>query len=227
VTCASVVEYSFAAQFVHVPGPTLVLYVPALHATHGRPFSPAAYPALHEQFCTIVLGLNENVLAGHGMQLLSAVAAGSTRYLPATQLMHGVLSSDTLYVPGGHALQPIPGVTAHAAASGIEYRLSSFDTVSISLSDRCMSQISNCARSQSLVCPGKQLIHKFLLRCCSIVSILACRVAPGHSFGSPSDLVLVPLATPLTSTLNGATPPFLLHITTQSVVGSMFSSPVF
>ena len=95
-----------------------------------------------------------------------------------------------------------------------------------------MSQISSCARSQSLDCdvspwPGKQLMHRFLLRSRSIFSILACVLAPGHSFGSPSDRVLVPLATPLTSTLNGATPPFLLHITTQSAVGCTFSICVF
>jgi histidinol dehydrogenase len=102
------------------PAPTLVLYFPALHATHATPSLAAAYPALQEQFVASVLPLKEKVLSKHRAQLLSAVAAGKTRYLPATQLMHGVFSSDCLYVPGGQALQPSPGVTLQAAASGIE-----------------------------------------------------------------------------------------------------------
>ena len=100
--------------------PTPVLYFPATHASHISPSVFPEYPALHEQFVLSVLALKEKVFAGHAMQLLSAVAAGKTRYLPATQLMHGVFSSDTLYVPAGQALHPSPGVTAHAALSGIE-----------------------------------------------------------------------------------------------------------
>jgi hypothetical protein len=60
------------------------------------PFVAPENPALHEQLVSSVLGLKENVFAGHAMQLLSAVAAGKIRYLPATQLMHGVFSSSTL-----------------------------------------------------------------------------------------------------------------------------------
>jgi hypothetical protein len=105
---------------VHVPTPTVVLYFPAAHASQSIPSVAPEYPALHEQLVLSVLGLKENVLAGHWMQLVSAVAAGKTRYLPATQLMHGVFSSDTLYVPAGQALHPSPGVTLQAAASGIE-----------------------------------------------------------------------------------------------------------
>jgi hypothetical protein len=227
VTCASVVEYSFAAQSVHVPTPTVVLYFPATHASQISPSVAPEYPALQMQPVFSVVGLNENVLAGHGTQLLSAVAAGSTRYLPATQLMHGVFSSDCLYVPAGQALHPTPGTTLHAVASGIAYRLSSVDTVCISLSVRCMSQIRTCARSQSLSCPARQLMHRFLIRSLCMLSILACAVAPGHSFGSPSDLVLVPLPTPSTSTLDNVTPPFLLHITNQLELVPTFSSNVF
>ncbi len=72
VTCATVVEYLCAPQFVHVPMPTPVLYVPALHATHAIPSLAAAYPALHEQMVASVLGLYENVFAGHSTQWLSA-----------------------------------------------------------------------------------------------------------------------------------------------------------
>jgi hypothetical protein len=56
--------------------------------------------------------------------------------------------------------------------------------------------------------------------------ILSCCVVPAHSPALPSDLVLVPLAIPLMSTFSGTTPPFLLHMTTQSAVGSMFASAV-
>jgi hypothetical protein len=86
---------------------------------HSTPSVPAKYPALQEQFLAIVLGLKENVFAGHAWHWLSAVAAGCSRYLPATQLMHGVFSSDDLYVPAGQALQPSPGCTLHSALSGI------------------------------------------------------------------------------------------------------------
>jgi hypothetical protein len=67
----------------------------------------------------------------------------------------------------------------------------------------------------------------FLVRPASIASICSCMVSPVHSDTLPSDRVLVPLATPSTSTLNGTTPPFLLHITSQLLVGSTLSSSVF
>jgi hypothetical protein len=37
---ASLIEYLFAAQFVQVADPTLVLYVPAMHAVHVVPSLP-------------------------------------------------------------------------------------------------------------------------------------------------------------------------------------------
>jgi hypothetical protein len=132
-----------------------------------------------------------------------------------------------LYVPGAHALQPIPGVTVHAVADGIAYRRSSSDTVCISLSVRCVSQMSSCAKSQSLVWPTLQFMHICLVRLYSIASICSCRVSPVHSDTLPSDRVLVPLATPSTSTLNGTTPPFLLHMTSQLLVVPTLSSSVF
>jgi hypothetical protein len=177
-----------------------------------------------------VFAVNEKVFAGHGMQLDSAVAAGVERYLPAPQLMHSEDPASELYVPAGQALQPSPGRVEHAVFSGITYRRSSFETVCISLSVRCMSQISSCDRSQSLVCAPfpfpKQLMHRFLVRPASMALILSCCVVPAHSPALPSDLVLVPLAIPLMSTFSGTTPPFLLHMTTQSAVGSMFASAV-
>jgi len=44
-------------------------------------------------------------------------------------------------------------------------------------------------------------------------------VCPGHSDTLPSDRVLVPTACPFASTFHGVTPPFLLHMTSQSVFG--------
>jgi hypothetical protein len=146
--------------------------------------------------------------------------------LPAPQLVHEAPGS-ALYVPGTQALQPIPGVTVHAVADGIAYRRSSVDTVCISLSVRCVSQMSTCAKSQSLVWPTLQFMHMFLVRPASIASICSCIVSPVHSDTLPSDRVLVPLATPSTSTLNGTTPPFLLHMTSQLLVGSTLASSVF
>jgi hypothetical protein len=70
-------------------------------------------------------------------------------------------------------------------------------------------------------------MHRFLLRSRSMLSVLSCRVVPVYSLGSPSDLVLVPLPTPSTSTFHGKTPPFLLHITTQSSGVPTFSISVF
>jgi hypothetical protein len=67
----------------------------------------------------------------------------------------------------------------------------------------------------------------FLVRPASIASICSCIVSPVHSDTLPSDRVLVPLATPSTSTLNGTTPPFLLHMTSQLLVGSTLASSVF
>jgi hypothetical protein len=107
-TCATVVEYSFASQFVQLPTPGSVLYVPATHATHGTPSSASEYPALHRQLVSCTLRISENVFAGHSRQSVGTVAAGKARYLPATQFMHSVSSSDSLYVPGGQASQPIP-----------------------------------------------------------------------------------------------------------------------
>jgi hypothetical protein len=107
-TCATVTEYSFASQFVQLPMPGAVLYVPAMHATHATPFAVPEYPALHRQLVSCMLRISENVFAGHSRQSVCAVAAGKVRYLPATQFMHSVSSSDSLYVPGGQASQPIP-----------------------------------------------------------------------------------------------------------------------
>jgi len=72
-----------------------------------------------------------------------------------------------------------------------------------------------------------QLMHIFLVRPASMALIFSCCVVPSYSPGSPSDLVLVPLFTPSMSTLSGVMPPFLLHMTTQSPVGSMVTSAVF
>jgi hypothetical protein len=102
-TCATVVEYSFTPQFTHVPMPTPVLYVPAMHATHSTPSSAPEYPALQEQFVRFVLASNENVFAGQSRHMLSAVAAVSVPYLPAAQAVHASLPRSGLYVPGGHA----------------------------------------------------------------------------------------------------------------------------
>jgi hypothetical protein len=107
-TCATVVEYSFASQFVQLPMPGSVLYVPATHATHRTPFSAPEYPALHRQSVNCMLRISENVFAGHSRQSVGTVAAGKTRYLPATQFMHSASSSESLYVPAGQASQPIP-----------------------------------------------------------------------------------------------------------------------
>jgi len=102
-TCATVVEYSFKTQFTHVPMPTPVLYVPAMHATHSTPSSAPEYPALQEQFVRFVLASNENVFAGQSRHMLSDVAAVSVPYLPAAQSVHASLPRSGLYVPGGHA----------------------------------------------------------------------------------------------------------------------------
>jgi hypothetical protein len=106
VACASAVEYSFTLQFVHVPMPTAVLYVPATHATHASPSVDPEYPALHEQLVSTVLAPTENVFAGQSRHMLEAVAAGSVPYLPAAQSMHASLPRSQLYVPGGHAVHP-------------------------------------------------------------------------------------------------------------------------
>ena len=110
VTCAMVVEYSCTLQFVHVPTPTPVLYVPAIHATHASPFVDPEYPALQEQSVSRVLAVNENVFSGQSRHILAAVAAGSVPYLPAAQSVHAGLPRSELYVPGGHALQARPVV---------------------------------------------------------------------------------------------------------------------
>jgi hypothetical protein len=174
-----------------------------------------------------VFPLNENVFAGHGTHWLSAAAAVVLRYLPAPQFVHVAAPGSELYVPAGQATHPYPGNTEHVVLNGITYRRSSLETVCISVSVRCMSQISSCARSQLLSWYCTQLMHRFLVRPASMALILSCCVIPSYSPGSPSDLVLVPLFTPSMSTLSGTTPPFLLHMTTQSPVGSMVTSAVF
>jgi hypothetical protein len=179
------------------------------------------------QLLMSVFPLNENVFAGHAMHCVSAAAAAVLRYLPAPQFVHVVAPGSELYVPAGQALQPTPGNTEHKVLNGITYRRSSFETVCISVSVRCMSQISSCARSQLLSWNCTQLMHIFFVRVLSISLILSCCVVPAYSPGSPSDLVLVPLFTPSMSTLSGTTPPFLLHMTTQSPVGSIVTSAVF
>ena len=48
----------------HATAPVTVLYVPASHAVHATPFSPAVYPATHTQSVTAVEPSSEEVWAG-------------------------------------------------------------------------------------------------------------------------------------------------------------------
>jgi hypothetical protein len=134
-TCATVPEYSFAAQSVHVPMPTAVLYFPAPHAAHATPFAAPEYPALHWQSVWSALPGNANVLAGQSMHRLSPIAPVPVRYLPAMQFTQALPPNKLLYLPAGHATHPTPGNTSHTVLKGV-YFCSSRETLCISMSFR-------------------------------------------------------------------------------------------
>jgi hypothetical protein len=71
------------AQATHAEEPVTFLYFPATHATQTSPVL-AVYPALHRQ---------------------STLAFSDTLF--AWQLLHGDVPAMRLYVPAGHAWQPL------------------------------------------------------------------------------------------------------------------------
>ena len=81
-------EVRFAAHDAHAADPVTFLYVPGTHATHTSP-SFAVYPALHEH---------------------SALPASDLAF--AGQLRQADVPRMRLYVPAGHAWQPLPDESA-------------------------------------------------------------------------------------------------------------------
>jgi hypothetical protein len=167
-----------------------------------------------------VLDAGASVFSGQGRQKLALSAFEPARYLPDTQSVQTSGPCELLNLPGTHAVQALLGVCVHTLFNGSEVRscfLSSSDTVFISVSFRWLFHIKRLVISQSLFSLALQLMQSCVAR--SIVAL-------PHSFWSESDLVLVPDAAPSIRIFNGVEPPFLLHMTSQSVCVPTFCTRV-
>ena len=78
VVAATIPEYVPAAQLVHATLPVVVLYFPAVHATHVPPSGPV-YPALQTLLHAYVSKYNGTATSPHGLYSHIASAAVRTR----------------------------------------------------------------------------------------------------------------------------------------------------
>ena len=83
------------------PDPSVLLYLPASHASHGPPSGPDQ-PALQVQSAEAVLCAGEFEFAGHAEQVDEPVVF---EYVPLSQTLQTAFPLTSLYLPASHAVQ--------------------------------------------------------------------------------------------------------------------------